>query len=198
MQIGPRIRVGGTAGKIGEAIKHAVPSAGNMIGNAVAGAPGAVAGSLIHGGGKQLKRDIGVGARNAAVIVPAVGGAGAAAAAAKGALGRVGLGTVGSRAMDILKGGGSPGADGGMSLLDKLLLGGTVAAGAEDALHRRGLENDAKKYAVGSYDARAPLRERAMAMMQTDAPQSNYGAMFSDPGNVYDTQRRRVAPSVAQ
>lgn len=81
------------------------------------------------------------------------------------------------------------GGRGGMSLVDKLLMGGTVAAGTEDAIRRRQMQNQARNYATQSYDARAPIRARALALMQ-DESKPNLAPLFSDPGNPYDRQRR--------
>lgn len=49
IQIGPKIRVGGTLGKIGEGIKKVVPSVGALIGGAALGGVGSVLGSKASG-----------------------------------------------------------------------------------------------------------------------------------------------------
>ena len=67
-------------------------------------------------------------------------------------------------------GGSTASGGGGMSWLDKLLSAGSVAAGAEDAIRRRGLENKALQYAKQPYDQRAPLRDRALKMLSTEQP----------------------------
>lgn len=86
--------------------------------------------------------------------------------------------------------GGTPPA-GGTSWLDKLLAVGTVAAGTEDAIRRRGMENKAMQYAQQPYDARAPLRDRALKLLSTEQPKPDLSPIFSDPGNPYDVQRRQ-------
>lgn len=93
----------------------------------------------------------------------------------------------------------APGAGGGgegMGLLDKILMGGSVAAATEDAMHRRQLSNKAQAYATGSYDARAPLRQKALASLTSQQKPDDSG-LFADPGNVYDRPRRTLAAGVA-
>lgn len=196
MQIGPRIRVGGTLGKIGEGIKHNIPSPAGML----MGASPILSAIAYHNSPHaDPMQDLKIGARNAAIIAPATaamngGGSGSGGAGTGG-------GGVGSRVptdpSSILKMLSSVGGDdGGMSWLDKLLMGGGIAAAAEDSLHRRKLADSAADYARGSYDSRAPLRERALKLLENPAEHDNSG-LFEDPGNPYDGQRRRLAAGVA-
>lgn len=89
-------------------------------------------------------------------------------------------------------GGTGTGGGGGTSALDKLLLGGSVAAGAADALDRRNFRNKASQYVTESYDARAPMRARALELLKQDQPR-DLSSIFANPGNVYDRQRRAQA-----
>lgn len=86
-QIGPRIRVGGTLGKIGQTLKEKVlPSPASMLGGAVLGPVGSLVGSAANG---SIGSDFGKGLANAAAMV----GPGALAGAAKAIPGVSALGS---------------------------------------------------------------------------------------------------------
>lgn len=149
-------------------------------------------------------------------VLKSVKGAGSVGAKAKAGLGAVaGLGGTKGGApgapagaakepgwMDTLSGAagkllGGGGEGGGGSLLDKLLLGGTVATGAMDEMQSRKLAGQAADAATGSYDQRAPLRAKAMAMLAgADQPAPDAAGLFDDPGNVY-AQPAAAAPQAA-
>lgn len=238
IQIGPRIRVGGSVGKIGQQLKVGagkvlkkvapvatlIPGVGPLAAAGLAAAGTAMdtskgrvgLGDLAGAGVKSYGLSRAAGLLTKVPGVSAIGkklgglpGVGRAGEFLRGARDRIGgalpdgMNSINDipgydRAKQmVLGGGGGGGGEGGMSMMDKILLGGTIAAGAEDALHRRGLQNRAEDYAVGSYESRSPLRSRALAMLEKDVRPDHTG-MFVDPGNVYDTQRRLPARSVAQ
>lgn len=283
IQIGPKIRIGGSVGKIGQNVKNAVTKGATDVGHAVGkiadnkyaqmaaaaaltstgvGAP-AAAGIMagMAGGGKLLApggnigdaalaagkagvASYGAGKLGSAVLgkVPGatrlggalknlpgvstvgeiaggisdkaksllpdwlgglVSGGGSDGTGNWGALGdelgrvktRLGNGESPIAGLGGLGGGGGDGGGGGTSWLDKLLMGGTVAAGAMDELDKRNLRNKATDYTTNSYDARAPLRARAMALLADDTP-PDMTATFDDPGNVYAVQRRARAKAL--
>lgn len=285
MQIGPRIRVGGTAGRIGQNTKNAIvkgaTDVGHAAGNALdnkyvqaataaalaasgVGAPAAAAmlaaqaaggkilkpggnigdaasaglkagvtsygtGKLLGSAGKVLgdKVPLGIGDRVASMGRSIGDKLGSIPGAST--LGRIGQNMIGT-GRDIAAGmvpegdgppvevgspggpmhrmppnaptagrtdvatrtagpGGQPSSSQDMSWLDKLLMGTTIGAGTMDALERQKLRSKAQNYAQGSYDARAPLRQRAMKLLG-DTSTPDYSSMYSDPGNPYDTARR--------
>lgn len=257
-QLGPRIRVGGTLGHVGQNVKTAVvkgykdtghaigdaannnavkaaiaaglfaTGAGAPLGAAIMGGTGLVGGALHRGGG--LHDALTEGAKGA-VIGGVTGGAGKAVGGASGILshakkvmgfgggdgegmtedqfyastpgsstytgdGGGGLGSAVVRGAKkvggALTGGGDTGGGRG-GLVDKLLLGGTMAASAADAKRKRDLENRAIDYSTKSFDSRAPLRAQGMAQLQ-DQSTPDLSDIFSDPGNVYS--RRQLGSKV--
>lgn len=233
-QIGPRIRVGGTLGKIGQNVKVAAGKALSNpivdagltfipgVGPGIAAAAGAAGraldtsngglhgvgglgslaagaaegygagklatgltsgiGSIINGGGLNADGSpMGVLDRLKGLVTS--GGAGVTGAISGGLNGLKGL----------LSGGGTPGASGGNSLLDSLLLGGSVASAAADKAKQQGLIDKSTQYATNAYDEKAPLRTKALAGLQnTTAP--DLSSLFSNSGNVYSRQREGLPP----
>jgi hypothetical protein len=248
IQIGPRIRVGGTVGKIGQSIKEGVGKVAKVAApvvsmfNPALGAVVGGAGTVLDtsGGGVGVGDILKSGVANYGIgrVAQAAGlsdrargllgslgigggdssdGSGTIADASTGGMPGEGGGVLDNIKAEIMRGvgrvtgghspisvngqdpllggasdGTSGGSGGGSSLLDKLLLGGTVAAGAMDEVDRKKLRDRAVGYASNSYDARAPLRDRAMALLKDNTP-TDLTSMFSDPGNVYDRQRRARA-----
>lgn len=108
---------------------------------------------------------------------------------AKAEAGRVGRRVLSGQSPISTGGGG--GEPGGMSFLDKVLMGGTIAAGTADTLDSRRRMQQAEKFAVDPYNARAGLRKRALSML-ADESVPDYSALTADPGNPYDRQRRML------
>jgi hypothetical protein len=165
-QIGPRIRIGGTVGKIGEGIKKVLPSPGQIIGGAALGPIGASAGGLIDKSTSPLQHGIQYG-------VDAVGaGLGAAALAGGGAAGGAAGGTAGSGAA----GAGAVAGTAGKSALDEFgsflekYGGDAVAAAAAYANYQRQQQSDkyakdALSMAQKTYGQNQPLRDQGRADM---------------------------------
>lgn len=110
-----------------------------------------------------------------------------------GADGKGSFGAAGDLVGRLLGGGGGEGEGaGGMSLLDKLLMGGGVAVSAMDAKRNRDLENEAMDFSRDSYNSRAPIRARAMALLG-DESKPDFSDIFADPGNAYS--RPSLAPA---
>jgi hypothetical protein len=89
--------------------------------------------------------------------------------------------------------GGGVGSSGSGGIMDKLLGAGAVGAAAADKLRQEGLQNKGINYATGEFDANAPLRDRARAMVQDDST-PDLSSIFANSGNVYDRQRRGMPP----
>lgn len=234
IQIGPRIRIGGSIGKFGQNLKVGagkllktvapaasfIPGVGPLAAAGLAAAGTAMdtskgrvglgdiagAGVKSYGVGRAaglLSKIPGVGAIGEKLSgIPGVGRAGQILGGVRDKVSDVlpnlpdGMNSINDipgygRAKQMLTGGGG-GEGGGMSVMDKILLGGTIAATAEDAMRRRGFEDRAIGHAEGSYNSRAPLRGRALAMLEKDV-RPDHSGLFADPGNVYDTQKRSVA-----
>lgn len=212
MQIGPRIRVGGTVGKIGQSIKNALPSVPAMVGTALLGPVGGLAGSALN---HSIGSDLMKGAKNAGLILGGkaiLGKLGGTPGIAGGSLpGGASSGDSGGGFLDwgkgLILGGGKDGqgnfgalgdllgGQGGSGLLDKLLMGGSVAAGAIDQARKQGLQNKAVDYATGDYDKNAGLRDQARSMLSNRST-PDLSSIFSNPGNPYDEARRK-APGFA-
>lgn len=220
-QIGPRIRIGGSVGKAGQAIKE---GAGKVLSNKYVD----MAASLIPGVGPGI-----AAAANAAGHVLDTSGGGIHSvgdvaniakdagttylgskvlAKAKGAIGRDGLL---SSAKKLITGGGSdgkgsagvvgdiagkltsgPSGDRG-GVLDKLLLAGSVASSAADRKRQQDMQDRASHYATDSYDSRAGLRERGLSQaLNPEKP--DLSDVFAAPGNPYAVSARKpVAPAPA-
>lgn len=191
LQIGPRIRIGGTVGKIGEKIKGVLPGVGSMIGGSMI--PGGnLVGSAIEGAtnGKgalnQIGSDFKKGAINTAAILGGkallgAGGGGSLLDKLKGILGS------GGDLFGKLVGGGEDG--GGSGLLDKALLAGTLASNVADKQRQEGFQTRAANYATDPFDAKSGIRSKALGMLNDDST-SDLSSIFSNPGNVYDRQKR--------
>lgn len=207
MQIGPRIRVGGTAGKIGQAVKTGVGKVAQKAApvvsffNPMLGAAVGAAGDALDTTDGAF--DFGKAAKGAITNY----GIGKAGQAVKGALSSAGgAGGLLSSAKKLATGGAGQvvskltgGAGGDRSgVVDKLLLGAGIAASAADQKRQRDMQNKAANYATGSYDARAGLRDKGLAMALNNHKEDLSG-VFSDAGNPYDVQKRKpvAAPAVA-
>jgi hypothetical protein len=228
IQLGPRVRIGGTIGKIGQQVKVAAGKiasnpfvegiAGATLGPGAAAAVGALGKALdtshgsvgagsIAGGGLQ-----GYGAGKLGGIVKnglnsVIGGAPTDGASGStsiidrlkglvtggGADGTGNFGLAGDIGGKLLGGGGGAGGPGG-SFLDKALLAGSIASNAADRERQQGVQNRAIDYTTGSYDARAPLRARALASLSTDQAAPDLSSIFENPGNAYDRARRGMPP----
>lgn len=212
MQIGPRIRVGGSVGHAGQQIKLGT---GKVLSNKYVDmglslipgvGPGIAAAANVAGrvldtskGGIHSVGDVANIAKDAGMVYAG----GRALGAAKGAIAQHGVkdalkGAVTSglsKAKQLTSGGGASDGGGGSGLLDKLLLGGGVVASAMDRKRHQDMQDRASHYATDSYDSRAGLREKGTAgALNNAAP--NLSSTFSDPGNAYDVQKRKpVAPS---
>lgn len=233
IQIGPRIRVGGSIGKAAQKLKENVgkvaktvaplatiiPGVGPLaaagigaLGTALDTSKGSVGlGNIALSGAKGY-----VGAKALDGITGKLGSAvkvGSIADLLKGGGkdGQGNLGAIGDLAGGLLTGGGtdgkgtagylgdllgkataSGGGVGGSSLLDTLLGAGGIAAATEDSMRRRGMEDEARKAITGSFAARAPLRERGMAMALNPGK--------PDLGGVFQTGAKNpfaLAPRVA-
>jgi len=190
IQIGPRIRVGGTLGKIGQEVKeHVLPSVGALAGGAALGPLGSLAGSAIEGAtnGKgvmgQIGSDLGKGITNAGVIaggqallggIPGLGGAGDVLSKIKSLAS--GVGGLGS----MLGGGG--GSGGGFSLSDLIdpALGGAALLNASNlGKQSTNYAKDAVNTANQSYDSRAPLRTAGVQGMLNPGAGINLGGLNS-------------------
>lgn len=205
MQIGPKIRVGGTVGHVGQAIKTGVGKVAQPVGKAVSLINPAL-GTAISTAGDVLDTtdgafDFGKAAKNAALQY----GVGKVAnTVGKQVLGASGIGSkvkvlAGAAGKKLLTGG--DGASGGgidrNGILDKLLLGAGVASSAADKMRQQKMQDQASKYATGSYDARAGLREKGIAdMLHQSTP--DLSGVFAAPGNPYAVQARKpIAPAPA-
>lgn len=194
MQIGPKIRIGGTVGKIGEAIKHHVPSVGGMIGSATGIPLGGLIGSAAQAKadgtpvGQQITSDFRTGAENTPFALAGTrllgngpdtsGAAGGAGGGAAGGAPDGGAGAATASASSIpgwVIDGLKTGLPAAVSWLKDNA--GTIlqGAGVADAAYR---EMQADKYATqafkmaqDAYNAKAPLRSAGIAGMQ--APTGN-------------------------
>lgn len=244
-QIGPKIRIGGTIGKIGQNVKIAAGKAlsnpivdGALtlipgVGPGLAAAAGA-AGKVLdtsNGGlhGVQGVMDVakgaaaGYGAGKLAVgLKSGIGSTISGLMSGKnpdgspmsvldrlkglvaggGADGQGSLGTLGDIAGKIggVAGAAGGGGGGGGSLLDTGLLAASVASNAQQRAKANSLRDSGVDYLKSGYDERAPLRTRAMSMLQ-DTSTPDLSSIFKNDGNVYDQQRRGTlapqAPSAA-
>lgn len=174
MQIGPRIRVGGSVGHLGEKLKRLVPSPAGMLAgrNPVLGAV-----AYHNSPGADPLRDLGTGARNFAILAglgyagvgpmaaeasEAVPGAVAADAADVGgtatAAGTAGTaGTVGTQGTNAA----AQAARGGLSLADKLAIGGTVVQGI-GGIASGIAQGQQQQLAQDAYRQYSPLRQAAI------------------------------------
>lgn len=164
MQIGPRLRIGGSVGKALGTVQKVLPSPGQAVGGAALGIPGMLAGgslpSDLGGASHPQKAIAGTVAGTAGVL----GGAGAlglgpAAGGVAGAEGSGAAGTLGS----LGAGGALGGALGlGGDVLDALKAHGIDAArlANEIYLQKKSMDfaNQANQDVRQSYDERAPLR----------------------------------------
>lgn len=189
--------VEGAAGLVGgPALAAAVGGIGHLIapgGNLGTAVKGAVTGGLAGVAGGAIKSGVGAiadnGFENWAKSQLSNGGSGLAAIGQK--LGITGGAPGGVSGVPSV--GGIPGVSSASDLVSKLLLGGSVAAGAADKVHQTDTQNKAMGYVTGAYDEKAPLRAQAIAGLQnTAAP--DLSSIFSSPGSVYDRQRRGMAP----
>lgn len=106
-----------------------------------------------------------------------------------GADGQGSLGTIGDLA-GKLGGGASAGSGlGSTSLLDDLLMGGTIASGVADKQRAQGFQDKAASYATGDYDKNAPLRDQARTLVQ-DRSTPDLSSIFANSENPYDRARR--------
>lgn len=185
IQIGPRIRIGGTVGKIGEEIKKVIPSPAALTGYALGGGVGQLVGSAANG---TLGEDAAKGARNAALVLPVAnsfGSSGGGTSAPSGADGSdnpldpsnfpaTGSSTGGSSGVLDEIGGflKQYGGDivGGIAAFAKKY--GTTALEAYniyEAAQRQakaeGIANDAIKTATKQYADKAPLRTAGQSGM---------------------------------
>lgn len=220
-QIGPRIRVGGTLGKIGQDIKETtgkvlsnpivdgaltfIPGIGPVIAGA-AGAAGKIldtTGGGLHGVGGVL--DVAKGAASGFAAGKVATGLKSTLDAASGGSVLDKLksilasgGSLKDAAAQLLGGGGDPtgAGGGGTSFGDKLLLGGATAAATADKLRQQGMQDRGISYATGAYDEKAPLRSKAIGMLQ-NPNKPDLTSLFADAGNVYDQQRRGTLPTRA-
>lgn len=135
MQIGPRIRVGGTVGKIGQNVKNAVTKGATDVGHAV----GSVASNpLAQGGLAAFLAATGVGAPAAAAIMAGMKGGGALLAPGGnigdgigGAVKGAALGAGAAKAGDLVRGAlsGGGGLSGVLGSAKSALTGGLKATG---------------------------------------------------------------------
>ncbi len=195
IQIGPRIRVGGTLGKIGESVKQ---HAGQVA--KIASVPlsfmNPALGAALAAGGRALHTNEG-----AAGLGDLAGAAGKAYALGKvgqgigGAL--KGAGSIGSKlgslggalkqgipAIKSLAGGNMPnipGLPGGFDAMG--VLGGIDAVRQQQ--QARDTQNKAMQYATDSYDARQPLRTQGMAGMLNPKAPPALAAIQRNKGNHY-------------
>lgn len=225
IQLGPRIRIGGSLGALGQKAKVGT---GKVLSNKIVqGVIGATAGpwaaAAAGAAGKALDTSrgrVGIGDLAKGGVTGGISGlAGMGVKNAVGSIARHGVkGAVGSglsTAKRLVSGGGSDGTgrfgmagdlvgrfgggddDGGRSsVLDALLLGGGIAASAADRKRQQDMQNRAAKYATDSYDSRAGLREKGLQMAMDDSTQ-DLSSLFADPGNPYDRQRRQPARPVS-
>lgn len=99
-----------------------------------------------------------------------------------------------------LGGGGSSGGggNGGMfsNLANDALMAGAVAQTAADRQKQAQMLDEAKGYAVRSYDARSPLRTQALAALTDPTSAANRPAdlssIYANPGSVYN----KIGPKV--
>jgi hypothetical protein len=195
MQIGPRIRIGGTLGKLGQGLKI---GAGKVMSNPIAqGLAGAIggpwAGAAVGGLGKVLDTSGGsVGLGDIAGGTLKGGAAGFAGSKLggilKGGLGKIGglgglvtgggsdgkgnfgaLGDLGGRIGGAATG-GLGGLLGGGGLGDNLLMGGALAATIADAKRGRDLQEKGLNYATEGYDQKADLRTQALGALKNPQP----------------------------
>jgi hypothetical protein len=194
-QIGPRIRVGGTLGKIGQKIKSVLPSPGQAIGSIVAGPLGTVVGGSVDGSTTPLQKNIGNTVAGTAAGIAGAGALGIGPAA--GAAGGGGAGGLIKSGIDKVGGLVESGVDkigGGSGLLDAGLMAAAIASNAADRQRQRELQNQSVDYAKSGYDAKAGLRSRALAQLSTDQPAPDLANIFENPGNGYDRQKRGMPP----
>lgn len=188
IQIGPRIRIGGTVGKIGQNIKTGV---GKVLSNPIVEGglsliPGVgPIGSAIAGGlGRALDTtggSVGLGDIAGGALQGGVSGIGAGAL--KGALsGGLSLGNILKSAPQLAGLFGSAGgvANGGLGLGNLLDLG----LGGAQAVNAAQLQNKANQYATNaqsavqdSYNERAPLRAQGLGMIQNPGAGVNLGGL---------------------
>lgn len=199
-QIGPRIRVGGSIGKAGQKLKE---GAGKVLSNKYVDmglslipgvGPGLAAAANATGhvldtsnGGIHSAGDLGRIALDAGTVYAGSKALGSA----KNAFSTGGIKELGKKVavggVKKLTGGGGAqgGADGGRSsVLDALLLGGTVAASTADKLRQQKMQDQARDYATGSYDARAGLRSKGIADM-LNPTKADLSDVFASQGNPY-------------
>lgn len=208
IQIGPRIRIGGTLGKIGQKVKIGAGKVAKIAApvasfvnpglGAILGAAGtaldtskggvglgqiAMSGAMNYGLGKAVGKIPGVGKLGSSIASKIPGG------------GRVAdlLGKVGKMGGGLPGVGGAEGGGGGwMDKLggflgehgDQLLTAGALASSYGTEKANRELRERAMGYATGSYDQRAPLRAAGMAgALNPERP--NLSGIFANPGNAY-------------
>ncbi len=178
MQIGPRIRIGGTVGKIGQEIKSHVPSVASMVGGAIIPGGALVGSALNHSVGSDFQK----GAENTPLALAGTHllGNGPDTSGGSGVPGD-GAGVPGDPNAGGTPGGssGSPVDDliaaakiGGSYLLDFLKNHGNdvlQAAGVANAAYRQTQSDKYAKQALSGvedrYNAKEPLRVAGMAGM---------------------------------
>lgn len=196
-QIGPRVRVGGTLGHIGQKVKQILPSPGASIGGALGGAGGYLvgsgAGSELEGKGLtgNLKPDL---IKGGAILAAGAGAAAAGAGAGAGAGGGAGvIGSLVDHGKNLL-GGAVDAMGGGNGLIDKSLMAAAIAQTAADRQKQAGMIDEATKYAKDSYNERAPLRTQALGTLTDPGSPANHASdlssIYANQGGVYDQQRR--------
>lgn len=205
MQIGPKMRLGGSVGHFLGKAQRILPSTGADIGGALGGPAGYVVGSAVgsKATGKGWTGNLASDAVKGALIAGAGAGAAALGAGGGAEVAGGGSGVLGT-AKKIVTGPGGAIVDGAENLLgggrggvlDKLLLGTGIATSAADQKRKQDMQNRAEKYAVDSYNSRAPLREQGRSMaLNPEKP--DLSSIFASPGNAYDDQQRgTVGPRV--
>ena len=191
-QIGPRIRIGGTVGKIGQDIKKHLPSVGGMIGSATGIPLGGVLGSTVQAkadgtpAGQQIASDFKIGAENTPIALAGThllgngpdtsGGAGGTAGGGDGS-GVPGAGDGGGGSsipgwvIDGIKAGVPAAFDWIKSHASDILQGAGIADAAYREMQADKYATQAFKMAQDAYNAKAPLRAAGIAGMQ--APTGN-------------------------
>lgn len=188
MQIGPRIRIGGTLGKIGEKIKGYVPSVASMVGGAMIPGGGAVLGSALNG---SVAEDFRKGATNVPLVL-----AGTQLAAGGPSTGTGG--TVASAAGDVA-GRGTGSGGGGTDWLSLILGGGSALSAAKLGQQSTDYATKAYGQAQDNWTSRQPLRMAGVHGMLNAGP-SKFGAdaianMGTMSGrNPFATPAIRMAP----
>jgi hypothetical protein len=80
--------------------------------------------------------------------------------------------------------------------MDKLLMGGGIAAAAADKQRQQGFQDKAADYATGDYDKNAGMRDEGRSLV-ADRSTPDLSSLYQNSGNPYDRARRGMPMGTA-